>query len=213
MSVFIIPGFLRKKEFYRPLAENLRLINFKVSLQAKPRTEPPNFGGSGSGVKIIDLGFNFKNLDISSKIVYQNLKKSPGKHDIIAHSYGGIVLKYLLFKKPKIINQLKSVIFVCVPHGGSWQALLLSLVPAVREVLPFRKRLKKLSHVPLPENTVNFISEKELYVWPRKHGLLKDYIDIVIPETNHVSIINNKNFITKATEFINSNYDQFFKGH
>jgi len=193
MSVFIIPGLLRKKEFYHPISSDLQ--------------------GRGFKVKIIDLGFNFKNLDISSKIVYQNLKKSPGQHDIICHSYGGIILKYLIFKKPKIVNQLKSVIFVCVPHGGSWRALLLAMVPAAREVLPFRLHLKKLSHVSLPENTVNFISEKELYVWPRKHGLLKNYIDIVIPDTDHVSIINNKNFISKATDFINSNYGQFFKGH
>lgn len=182
MAVVIVPGLFRKKDFYKPLAKAFREKGFKVI--------------------IADLGYNLKNLKTSSEAMKKYLKKTKEKDDIIAHSYGGIIIKYLLLNNPHLLDQFKSIIFVSVPHGGSWKALFLSMVPSAREVLPFRTHLKRLSSVPLPENTVNFISERELKIWPRKHGLLKGYIDIVIPDTNHDSIVNNSNFISKAIEFI-----------
>jgi len=188
MAVLIVPGFLRKKEFYDPLKEELEKLNFTT--------------------RILDLGYNTKGLKYATEKLRESLKNE--QQDIIAHSFGGITTKYLLSCQPELKDKINSLIFVSVPHGGSWQALFLAMTPTARDLLPFRKKLKKLKNVALPKATVNFLSEKELKVWPRKGGLLKNYIDIVIPETNHDNIINSKNFISKATTFIKSGHDRVF---
>jgi hypothetical protein len=191
MTVIIIPGFFRKKEFYQPLANKLSELGYFV--------------------ETVDLGLNTKNLKESSKVLIEHIKKSHDKLDIIAHSYGGIILKYALHNDPTLVNKLNSVTFVSVPHGGSWQSLLLSIVPAARELMPFRKHIKDLQKVMLPKSTVNFISHRELKIWPRKHGLLKGHIDVVIPNTNHDSIIHSKDFFNKAYAFMQSDLKGFLE--
>lgn len=165
---------------------------------------------TGFTAKIIDLGLNIQGLKKTSEIVKKQLTGTSEKYDIIAHSFGGIILKYLIHHYPEIKKNISSIIFVSVPHGGSWQALFLFMVPAARELLPFRKKIKELTKVLLPEETVNFIAESELRVWPRKNGLLKDYLDIVVPNTNHDNIMNSENFIPKAITFIKSRHDRVF---
>jgi hypothetical protein len=188
--IIIIPGLLLKKQYYKPLLNKLQEAGFAAN--------------------IIDLGFNIQGLKNASEIVKKQLTGTPEKHDIITHSFGGIILKYLIHHYPEIKKNISSIIFVSVPHGGSWQALFLNMVPAARELIPFRKEIKELSNVSLPEETVNFIAESELKVWPRKSGLLKDFIDIVIPDTNHDNIINSESFISKAVTFIKSRHDRIF---
>lgn len=191
MAIFIIPGFLKKSEFYSPLAKRLR--------------------ESGFSAEIVDFGYNTQNLEKSSDVLLAYLGKTSGKDDFIAHSYGGIILKYLLSRHPEAKEQIKSIIFASVPHGGSWSALLFPYLPAAREMWPFKKRLKDLLKMPLPEGgVVNFISEKELKIWPRKGALLTDCLDIVVPGTDHDSIVNNKSFMSKTVEFLKSNYDRIF---
>lgn len=188
--IFIIPGFLRTKDFYCPLAEKLQRGGFNV--------------------EIIDLKYNTQGLKKASDIVYQYLTKTPEKDDIIAHSFGGIILKHIIAHRPEINDYISSITFVSVPHGGSWSALFLAMVPTARDILPLGKHIKELINVPLPEATVNFLSESELKVWPRKNGLLRDRIDIVIPDTNHDSIVYNDNFISKVITFIKSKHDRIF---
>ncbi|MBL7142439.1 MAG: alpha/beta hydrolase [Candidatus Pacebacteria bacterium] len=188
--IIIIPGLFGTRERYNPLLNKLQ----KVGLTAK----------------VIDLGLNTRGLKNTSEIVKKQLTETSEKHDIIAHSFGGIVLKYIIHHYPEVKKNISSIIFVAVPHGGSWQALFLTMVPAARELLPFRKKIKELAKVSLPEETVNFIPESELKVWPRKSGLLKDYIGIVIPDTNHDNIINSENFIPKVITFIKSRHDKVF---
>jgi len=190
MAVFIIPGLLKKKDFYELLGSELTKAGFDT--------------------QIVDLGLNTQSLKDSAKKVLEHLKKTSGQDDIIAHSFGGIVLKYIIQQCPEIKEQIRSISFVSVPHGGSWQAIFISFLPAPRELLPFRKHFKELSKVWLPEATVNFISQEELKVWPRKSALLKDRIDIVIPGTDHDNIIRNENFIKKVIEFIKSGHDRVF---
>jgi pimeloyl-ACP methyl ester carboxylesterase len=192
MAIFVVPGFLRQKSFYQAMEAKIKKAGFEI--------------------ETIDLGRNYAGLNQSADKVWQFLKNVSGQYDLIGHSYGGLILKNLLFLHPEIKKSVKSIAFVSVPHNGSWQALFLSFLPAAREALPFRKRLRELLEVDLPETTVNFISEKELKVWPRKSGLLKNRIDIIIPDTDHDSIITNDNFIFKALEFIKSNYDRIFLG-
>jgi hypothetical protein len=122
-----------------------------------------------------------------------------------------VVLKNTISIDPKRTDQLKNVIFVSVPHGGSWPALLLNMVPAARDLLPVRKHFKKFKELELPESTVNFLSQRELKVWPRKHGLLKGHIDIVIQNTNHDSIVHSGDFFNKALAFIESDFGKLFK--
>lgn len=190
MPVLIIPGLLRKKESYNVLSNKLKQ--------------------SGFATETADLGFNTKGLKTASEKVSHYFAENSEKYDIIAHSFGGIILKYLIAHYPEIKNRISSVIFVAVPHGGSWQALLPSMFPTGRELLPFSKEIKESAKVPLPKETVNFIAETELKVWPRKSNLLKDYIDIVIPGTNHDNIVNHESFISKAIEFIESRHDRVF---
>ena len=73
MPIIIIPGLLRKKEFYQPLADK--------------------FIESGYPAEILDLGLNTKNLEETSKILLNRLIEIKEKVDIVAHSYGGIILK------------------------------------------------------------------------------------------------------------------------
>ncbi len=190
MPILIIPGFFRKKESYNLLSDKLKQLGFVT--------------------EIADLGYNTKGLKTASEVVSHYFTKTPEKYDIIAHSFGGIILKYLIASYPEIKNRISSVIFVAVPHGGTWRALLPAMFPAARELLPFRKEIKELAKLSLPKETVNFIAESELKVWPRKSNLLKDHIDIVIPDTNHDNIINNEDFISKAAEFIKSKHDRLF---
>ncbi len=190
MPILIIPGFFRKKEFYNLLADKLEQ--------------------SGFVAEIADLGYNTKGLKTASEAVNQYFTKTPEKYDIIAHSFGGIILKYLIASYPEIKSRISSVIFVAVPHGGTWRALLPAMFLTARELLPFRKEIKELAKLSLPEETINFVAESELKVWPRKSNLLKDHLDIVIPNTNHDNIINSEDFISKAVEFINSKHDRFF---
>ncbi|MFH1173121.1 MAG: hypothetical protein V1692_01160, partial [bacterium] len=73
MAVFIIPGFFSTKKLYNNLADSLR----KAGLE----------------VEIMDLGRNVRNIEATSKKVLEYLEKTQEKDDIIAHSFGGIVLK------------------------------------------------------------------------------------------------------------------------
>ena len=122
MAVFIIPGLFKKKDFYEPLGSELTKAGFDT--------------------QIVDLGLNTQSLKDSAKKVLEHLKKTSGQDDIIAHSFGGIVLKYIIQQCPEIKEQIRSISFVSVPHGGSWQAIFISFLPAPRELLPFRKECK-----------------------------------------------------------------------
>ncbi|MBU2037004.1 hypothetical protein KJ866_02280 [Patescibacteria group bacterium] len=188
--IIIIPGFLRKKQFYQSLGDRLQKEGFRV--------------------EIVDLGINTKGLEAAYQKVLGYFKETSGKDTVIAHSFGGIVLKYILLRHPEVSAQIQNIVFVSVPHGGSWAALFTSVFQTARDLLPFRRHFKEIAKVSLPEATVNFIPSTELKVWMRRGSLLKDRIDIVIPDTNHDSIINNEAFITKAIKFINSNYDRIF---
>ncbi len=182
MSVFIIPGFYRKKKFYQPLVERLQ----EAGLQAE----------------IIDLGMNVRNLKQAAQVVSRYLKKTKEKDDIIAHSFGGLILKQILVTDLKITAQIKSISFVAVPHQGSWAALLMPILPATLNMMPFAKELKRTAEAILPDNTMNFLPEAEFKVWPRKSSRLNNYVDAVIPQTNHDSIINSQVFTNRVIEFI-----------
>lgn len=190
MPVFIIPGILNRPNFYEPVVQKL----VQEGLQAFT----------------IDLGLNWKSIEKAGEIIYEQLTKTPEKKDVIAHSRGGIIIKYLLSKRPELKDLIRTLIFVSVPHGGSWVSLLISFSPGGRELLPFTKYLKDLAHVQLPENTVNVLAQTELKIFPRKHALLKGYIDIVIPHTTHDNIMWNDNFIKKAAAFIKNGQDRVF---
>lgn len=140
----------------------------------------------------------------------EQLKEVDERLDLLAHSYGGIILKYILFKNPEFLKKTKSVTFVAVPHGGTWPALFVTILPAARDVLPISNKVRQISTVPLPPSTVNFLSQQELKVWPRRSGLLKNYINIVIPHTAHGTIIHNDNFFEKALAFIESDFGRLF---
>jgi len=182
MSVFIIPGFYRKKQFYQPLVEKIQ--------QAGLRAET------------IDLGMNMRHLKHASQIILQHLKKTEEKDDIIAHSFGGLIFKHALVTNPKIISQIKSVSFVAVPHQGSWAALLLPICPATLNMLPFTKDLKNTAEAILPDNTMNFLAETEFKIWPKKSSRLSSYVDTLIPKTDHDSIIANQAFADRVIDFI-----------
>jgi len=182
MSVFIIPGFYRKKQFYQPLAEKIQ----RAGLRAE----------------IIDLGMNMRHLKYASQIILQHLKKTEEKDDIIAHSFGGLILKHALVADPKIILQIKSISFAAVPHRGSWAALLLPICPATLNMLPFSKDLKNTAKVILPDNTMNFLADTEFKVWPNKSSRLNNYVDAIIPGTNHDSIIASQAFADRVIKFI-----------
>jgi len=190
MQIIIIPGFFGRKDYYNFLAEKLQQAGFIT--------------------KIIDLGYNARGIKNSSEVARQYFAKTSEKYDIIAHSLGGIILKYLINSYPEIKNQINSVIFVSVPHEGSWVGLIFALFRSGRELLPWRKEIKQLSKVPLPKKTINFIAQSDFLIWPKKSSLLKGYIDIVIPKTNHSNIVNNEEFISKAIEFIKSGQDRIF---
>jgi triacylglycerol esterase/lipase EstA (alpha/beta hydrolase family) len=180
--VIIIPGFFRKKQFYQPLSDRLQKEGFRV--------------------EIVDLGRNTKGLEGSYKKVLGYLKETPEKDIIIAHSFGGIIFKYIIFKHPEIKLQIQNVVFVSVPHGGSWSALFVSIFKTTRDLLPFRRHFTELADVSLPESIVNFVPSLELKIWFRKKDFLKDYNDIIIPNTTHDGIINDEVFISKVLEFI-----------
>lgn len=182
MAVFLIPGLWGRKKFYEPCVKK--------------------FAGAGLEVEIVDLGRNYKNLKTTAEILIRSLKRIQERDDIIAHSYGGIILKYVLKNYPEVNDMMRSLTFVAVPHGGTWPALLIAMLPAARELLPFRKHLHEFQKLELPEATVNFIAQSEIKIWPRKNALLKDHIDIAIPGTNHDNIIFDDNFIEKAAAYI-----------
>jgi len=182
MSVFIIPDFYRKKQFYQPLAEKIQ----QAGLQAE----------------IIDLGMNMRNLKYASQVILQHLKKTKERDDIIAHSFGGLIFRQALIANPKIILQIKTVSFVAVPHQGSWAALLLPICPATLNMLPFTKELKNTSKAILPDNTMNFLAETEFKVWPKKSSRLNNYVDTIISKTNHDSIITSQTFADRVIKFI-----------
>ena len=182
MSIFIIPGFYRKKQFYQPLAEKLRQAGLKA--------------------EIIDLGMNMRHFKYTSQIILQHLKKTKEKDDIIAHSFGGLIFRQALVTDPKIILQIKSVSFVAVPHQGSWAALLLPICPATLNMLPFTKELKNTAEAILPDNTMNFLAENEFKVWPKKSSRLNNFVDTIIPKTDHDSIIASQAFADRVIKFI-----------
>ncbi|GEM_PF-1689105 len=188
MAVFIIPGFWGKKEFYKPLAEAVTNAGFETA--------------------IIDLGRNTRGVRVAAETVLAYLQKTAIEDDIIAHSFGGIVMKHIMYHYPEMLTLLNSISFVAVPHGGSWYALLLSMFPTARDLLPIRDHIKELAHVQLPEATMNFVAASELKIWPRRHALLPGYIDMVIPGTNHDNIINNPEFMAKVITFIKSRHDR-----
>jgi aspartate carbamoyltransferase regulatory subunit len=95
-------------------------------------------------------------------------------------------------------------VFAAVPHGGSWAALLLSMIPAARDIIPSKSHFKDLKKFYYPDNTVNFISHQELKIWPKKNALLKSHIDKVIKGTNHDSIIHDDEFFKEVLAFIES---------
>lgn len=182
MAVFLIPGLWGTKKFYE-------------LTQRK-------FASAGLTVEIMDLGRNYQGLKKTAEKAIRYLKRTKEKDDIIAHSYGGIIFKYVLKHYPEIGDMIRSVTFVAVPHGGTWHALFVSMLPAARELLPFRNHLSDFKNLNLPESTVNFIAESEIKIWPKKNALLEGYIDIAIIGTNHDSIMFSDNFVEKAVAFI-----------
>ena len=188
MAVYIIPGFFRKKDFYNKLLVRLR----QDGLQAE----------------IIDLGLNTGGLEDGAQKVLQYLEKTKEKDDIIAHSFGGLLLKQILLVKPQMRKQINSISFTAVPHQGSWAALLVPVWPAALHMLPFSKKLRKNSEALLPENTMNFLPGKEYKIWPRRSSRLEGFVDTVITGTDHDSIIHSEEFARRVIEFIKTSFPE-----
>jgi hypothetical protein len=184
MAVYIIPGFFRKKKFYQPLAKSLQ----QAGLQAE----------------IIDLGINVCSLKYAAQVVLRYLKKTDEKVDIIAHSFGGLIVKQALITDPGITPQIKSISFVAVPHRGSWSTLLVPIWPATINMMPFTKELKNTAMAILPDKTMNFVPETEIKIWPDKFSLLNNHTDTVISSTNHDSILFSQDFTNRVIEFVKS---------
>jgi len=187
--VFIIAGFTIRREFYYSLRNKIK----KAGLNAE----------------IIDLGWNVQSIEASSEKVFQRIKKSSSKNDIIAHSLGGIIIRHVIKHHPEIKDKIKSIAFVSVPHRGSWSALFALIFPAARDMLPISKNLRGLSRVLLPGTIVNFIPEIETKIWPRKGEIMKNRKNVVILKTNHDSIIKSRDFVTKLIAFIKSKSNRF----
>jgi hypothetical protein len=69
-------------------------------------------------------------------------------------------------------------------------------------MLPFNQELKKTAEAALPENTMNFLPETEFKIWPKSSARLNDFVDAVIPGTDHDSIIASQDFAGRVIEFI-----------
>ncbi|MBN2198125.1 hypothetical protein JW698_02980 [Candidatus Wolfebacteria bacterium] len=171
MKTFIIPGFFTGKKFYN------KLIN--------------NFEKKGLTIECIDLGLNFKSLKNAAEKTACRLKKFNGDFNVIAYSFGGLIFKEVIFKNPDIFQRVKSLNFVAVPHYGTWGAVIIPFFPATLDMLPIRKHINQLLKIPLPEKTVNFISQNDIVILPKKFSLLKDCVNITIPNVNHKSIIRS----------------------
>lgn len=187
MAVFIIPGFFTKKPLYKNLVQSLT--------------------AAGLATQFIDLGLNVDSLEATTKKVLQYLNSTPESDDIIAHSFGGLVLKNILVQHPEIIKQIRSISFVAVPHRGSWASLLVPVWPATLDMLPTKAHFKKLSAVPLPKHTVNFIPQIDIKIWPNESSRLKSEVDILIPKTNHDNIIKSPALAQNLIKLLN-NYNK-----
>jgi predicted alpha/beta hydrolase family esterase len=138
----------------------------------------------------------------TSALVNAQLFKTPRKYDIIAHSFGGIVIKNIIARQPKICGQINSIAFISVPHQGSWLAALTLFWPAAIDTLPFRKHFKDLSNIPLPQKLANFIPQTDIKIRPKQSSSLNGCKDSIIHNCNHDSIINNEIFINQLINFL-----------
>jgi hypothetical protein len=184
MSVFIIPGFYSQKKTYQLLLERVR--------------------ASGLTVEIVELGLNIRNLKHNAQVVLKYLERTTEQDDIIAHSFGGLILKQILITKPDIVHQIRSISFVAVPHQGSWAALTVPVWPASFDMMPFSKALKETTKAVLPKRVKNFLPSTELKIWPKSSSALHDSLDVVIPGVNHDSIIDSPVFAEQVISFIKS---------
>lgn len=66
------------------------------------------------------------------------------------------------------------------------------------------EQIKELVKVPLPDNTVNFIAQTDIKIWPKKAFRLENCIDVVVPNTGHDSIISSKSLASKISQFLKS---------
>lgn len=187
MKVFILPGFLVPAYAYKSLAEELKK--------------------SGHDVKIFDLKEKvplFKKIDEYAKRVIQDLEKETDEFVVIAHSFSGIILKGLIKTKPFLKEKIAGIVFVAAPHDGTWMALMLGILPAMRALLPAAKTIQDTKDVILPGKVINFMADSEIKIQPKHSGELKGFTNVVISGANHDNIIRNKKFIDKTVEFINS---------
>jgi len=180
--IIIIPGFFRTKEFYKPLCTNLEQAGFRA--------------------KIVNLGRNTKGLKFASQEVLKVLDKDPKVNVVIAHSFGGIILKYIFLVHLKTKEQIQKIVFISVPHQGSWAALFVPFFGTTRDLIPLRRHFKKLANLSLMKPAINLLPQREIKIWPKASRFFNNQNSIVISNTNHDNIVNSRECALEIINFI-----------
>ena len=119
---------------------------------------------------------------------------------LIGHSLGGLIQRDILSRLPEPENFVKSVVFLGVPHQGTYIACLNYFVPACEDMIPGSEYLTELNQRRLPSNIpiTNIVSSKDQCVFPRCNALLleQDNIEnIILDNVGHIGMTERTDLI------------------
>ncbi len=179
--VVLIPGLIENSYSFRGIRKKLIAEGYPVYI--------PAFG--------LQLG----NLNSKSKLLEQYLiEQQITNCYLVCHSMGGIITCNM--NSDLIQERVFEIITLATPYRGSWFALCVPFIPAIRQLIPGSAILKKIqSKTDLLQKTIRISCIHDGLVVPTSYSRLNTE-DIVAPVIGHLNIFKNKTGITMLTKIL-----------
>jgi len=133
-------------------------------------------------------------------IINEKYYKQGRKILLAGHSEGGLIVREILSRLPEPENLVKSVVFLGVPHQGTYAAYLNYWVPACKDMIPGSEYLTQLNQKELPSNIpiTNIVSSKDECIFPRRNALLPkqgNIENIILDDVGHIGMTERMDLI------------------
>lgn len=142
---------------------------------------------------------NDKIENIAEKIVEFIKNKNLQNLNIITHSKGGLVARYISQNYRDIDQRIKTIFTIATPHHGS---LFAHLVKSQKQMLPNSEFLKNLNSTSSNSKIINIYPRIDNHVIPNSSLILKGAKNIKLDIIGHTRILEDKKTMEEIKKYL-----------
>lgn len=124
--------------------------------------------------------------------------------DIVAHSMGGLALRYHLRRRGGAATTVRRVVFLATPHLGTWSSLV-AWGDGAKEMLPgsdFLMTLMDGRPVPHGIEALTIRTPLDLHILPRESAVIPGVKNVEICCPTHAGLLDDDEVFTEVEAFL-----------